>query len=114
LGLWFLLGAGNSAILTPSSRLLREASTEETRPYVFTAQFSFSHACYIIAYPLSGWVGAVAGLGWAAFALTILAILGSAGAFLSWPRHSRYGKGQPETEEQSVEQSAEQRASGAR
>lgn len=114
LGLWFLLGAGNSAILTPSSRLLREASTEETRPYVFTAQFSLSHACYIVAYPLSGWVGAAAGLGWAAFALTILAILGSAGAFLSWPRHSLYGRGQPETEEQSVEQSAKQRASGAR
>jgi len=114
LALWFLLGAGSSTILTPSSRLLREASTEETRPYVFTAQFSLSHACYIIAYPLAGWVGAAAGLGWAALALTILAILGSAGAFLSWPRHSIPGRGRPETEEQPVEQSAEQRTSGAR
>jgi MFS family permease len=112
--LWLLLGAGNSAILTPSSRLLREASTEETRPYVFTAQFSLSHACYIVAYPLAGWVGAAAGLGWAALALTILAILGSAGAFLSWPRHSIPGRGRPQTEEQTVEQPTGQRASGAR
>jgi MFS family permease len=88
LGLWFLLGAATATILTPSSRLLRDASTEETRPYVFTAQFSLSHACYILTYPLAGWVGAVAGLGWAALALTIVAIIGSAGAFLSWPRHT--------------------------
>jgi MFS family permease len=112
--LWFLLGAGNSTILTPSSRLLRDASTEATRPYVFTAQFSLSHACYIVAYPLAGWVGAAAGLGWAALALTILAILGSAGAFLSWPRHIIRGTGRPETEEKSIEQPAEQRASDAR
>ena len=89
--LWFLLGAANSTILTPSSRLLREASTEETRPYVFTAQFSLSHACYILAYPLAGWVGAVAGLGWAAAGLTIVAMIGSAGAFLSWPRREAAG-----------------------
>ncbi|SLK13853.1 MFS transporter [Arthrobacter sp. P2b] len=108
LGLWFVLGAGNSTILTPSSRLLRDASTEETRPYVFTAQFSLSHACYIIAYPLAGWVGAAAGLGWAAVALTILAILGSAGAFLSWPRHSSTEAGRPVIEEKPVEQPTEQ------
>ncbi|MDV8148920.1 MFS transporter [Arthrobacter sp. B10-11] len=114
LGLWFLLGAGNSTILTPSARLLRDASTEETRPYVFTAQFSLSHACYIVAYPLSGWIGAAAGLGWAALAVTILAILGSAGAFLSWPRRSSPEAVRPETEEQPVEQSTEHPASRVR
>lgn len=109
LGLWFLLGAANSTILTPSSRLLRDASTEETRPYVFTAQFSLSHACYILTYPLAGWVGAVAGLGWAALALTIIAMIGSAGAFLSWPRHPAPAPQEPTHEEQTVEQPAGQR-----
>ncbi len=88
LGLWFLLGAGNSTVLTPSARLLREASDEETRPYVFTAQFSLSHACYILTYPLAGWLGAAAGLGPAALALTFVAMIGGTGAFLSWPRRS--------------------------
>ena len=106
LGLWFLLGAANSTILTPSSRLLRDASSEETRPYVFTAQFSLSHACYIITYPLAGWIGAAAGLGWAALALTIIAMIGSAGAFLSWPRHTAATSQEPATEEQTVEQPA--------
>ncbi|MGX1160321.1 putative MFS family arabinose efflux permease [Arthrobacter sp. SLBN-100] len=109
LGLWFLLGAANSTILTPSSRLLRDASTEETRPYVFTTQFSLSHACYVLTYPLAGWLGAAAGLGWAALALTIIAMIGSAAAFLSWPRHDRAEAIEEAGKEQSVEQSAAQR-----
>jgi MFS family permease len=106
LGLWFLLGAGNSMILTPSSRLLRDASNEETRSYVFTAQFSLSHACYLLSYPLAGWVGAAAGLGWAAAALTFIAMIGSAGAFLSWPRHPAAVPPKTEIEERSDEQPA--------
>lgn len=106
--LWFLLGAASSTILTPSSRLLRAASTEETRQYVFTAQFSLSHACYILTYPLAGWVGAVAGLGQAAVALTIIAMIGSAGAFLSWPRHAA-GDTEAAGEEQRRDQPAAQR-----
>ncbi|WP_115788353.1 MFS transporter [Arthrobacter silvisoli] len=86
LGLWLLLGAGNSTVLTPSARLLREASDEVTGPYVFTAQFSLSHACYILTYPLAGWLGAAAGLGPAALALAFVAMIGGTGAFLSWPR----------------------------
>lgn len=101
--LWFLLGAANSTILTPSSRLLRDASTEQTRPYVFTAQFSLSHACYILTYPVAGWVGAVAGLGWAGLALTAISMIGSAGAFLSWPRHIATAPMEPMLEEQTVE-----------
>ncbi|ADX74235.1 MFS transporter [Pseudarthrobacter phenanthrenivorans] len=104
--LWFLMGASNATILTPSSRLLREASTEETRPYVFTAQFSLSHACYLLAYPLAGWMGATAGLGWAAAALAFIAIIGSAGAFLSWPRHDGGGPAGAAGEEQRSEQRA--------
>jgi hypothetical protein len=88
--------------------LLREAATENTLPYVFTAQFSLSHACYLLSYPVAGWIGAAAGLGWAAAALTILAILGSAGAFLSWPRKTASGPGDAVTEEQAIEQPAEQ------
>lgn len=114
LGLWFLLGAANSAIQTPSARLLRAASTDETGPYVFTAQFSLSHACYILTYPLAGWIGAGAGLGWGAAALTIVAIIGSAGAFLSWPRQPAAGPTEAADKEQDVEQPAPQRIPSGR
>lgn len=59
LALWALIGAGNSMISTPSSRLLVRASTDSTRGYIYTAQFSLSHACFLITYPLAGWLGAV-------------------------------------------------------
>ncbi|MDQ0618475.1 MFS transporter [Arthrobacter globiformis] len=110
LGLWFLLGTANSTILTPSARLLRDASTEETRPYLFTAQFSLSHACYILTYPLAGCVGAAAGLGWAAAALTFIAMIGAAGAFLSWPRNRAAASQEADSEERSDEQPAGARA----
>lgn len=86
LGLWLLLGAATSAVLTPSARLLRDASDEATRPYVFTAQFSLSHACFILTYPVAGWIGASAGLGWSAAVLTAVAALGAGTATVSWPR----------------------------
>ncbi|MFD5278843.1 MFS transporter [Pseudarthrobacter sp. NPDC058362] len=107
--LWFLLGAGNSTILTPSARLLREASTEHTRPYVFTAQFSLSHACYMVAYPLAGWLGAAAGLGPMAAALTILATLGTAAAFAAWPARDAGAADAAEEEEGSGETHAGRR-----
>jgi MFS family permease len=86
LGLWLMLGAATSAVLTPSARLLRDASDESTRPYVFTAQFSLSHACFILTYPVAGWIGASAGLEWSAAVLTAIATLGAGVATASWPR----------------------------
>ncbi|MCW2131479.1 MFS transporter [Arthrobacter sp. VKM Ac-2550] len=85
LGLWLVMGAGNSMVLTPSARLLRQASTESTRSYVFTAQFALSHACFIFTYPLAGWAGAGIGLTAACAALAILAIMAAAAAWKAWP-----------------------------
>jgi hypothetical protein len=55
LGLWAVVGALFSAILTPSGRLLRRSAHAEDRPAVFTAQFALSHVCWLAAYPLAGW-----------------------------------------------------------
>ena len=56
LPVWFVLGAANAAVLTPSGRLLRRSAHAEDRPAVFAAQFALSHACWLVAYPLAGWV----------------------------------------------------------
>ena len=53
--IWFLLGAATSLISTPSSRLLRRSCEAKEQPAVFAAQFSLSHACYLIGYPTAGW-----------------------------------------------------------
>lgn len=83
---WLLLGAGTSMINTPSSRLLRYQSRPATRSAVFTAQFSLSHACFLLTYPLAGWVGAQVGQVGAAAVLAVLATLAAATAARLWPR----------------------------
>ncbi|MDN4610817.1 MFS transporter [Arthrobacter burdickii] len=85
LGLWVLLGVGTSMISMPSSRLLRRVATDATRSYVFTAQFSLSHACFMLTYPVAGWVGAAAGLPAAASVLAAIAVVGTIAALVSWP-----------------------------
>ncbi|MGY5319331.1 MFS transporter [Neomicrococcus lactis] len=82
--LWLLTGAATSLILTPSSRLLRRNSTEENRPAVFAAQFSLSHACYLITYPLAGVVGATLGLANVALILALIGVVGVLVALVAW------------------------------
>lgn len=85
LPVWFVLGAANSAVLTPSGRLLRRSTHAEDRPAVFAAQFALSHACWLAAYPLAGWVGARAGVGAAFMVLGILAVAATVLAARLWP-----------------------------
>lgn len=81
---WALLGVATSTILTPSARLLRRNSTEQNRPAVFAAQFSLSHACFLVTYPLAGVLGAAIGLPAVAFVLVALGVIGVLFAFLAW------------------------------
>jgi H+ antiporter protein len=86
LGAWLLVGLGYSAVLTPSGRLLRHSAHAEDRPALFAAQFALSHACWLVTYPLSGWLmtqfGPVAALG----ALAALAGVGALSALRLWPQ----------------------------
>ncbi|WP_256820658.1 MFS transporter [Dietzia sp. Die43] len=86
LALWAVLGAATSLILTPSARLLRRASDQVSRPAVFAAQFSLSHACFMLTYPIAGVLGAMLGLPQTALILSALGVLGAFGAFALWTR----------------------------
>jgi len=74
------LGAGTSAVNTPSARLLRQACTEAELPSVFTAQFSLSHACFLLTYPAAGWLATGAGPCVAATASALVATLATTAA----------------------------------
>ena len=52
---WAGLGIGYSAMLTPAGRLLARSARPEDRPALFAAQFTLSHACWLLAYPAAGW-----------------------------------------------------------
>ena len=85
LPLWFALGIGYSLAQTPSGRLLRRSSRPEDRPALFAAQFALSHACWLITYPIAGWLGARAGL---PFTFASLSLLGAVAVLIAvrvWP-----------------------------
>lgn len=85
LAIWMILGAANALILTPSARLLRRSSNESNRPAVFAAQFSLSHACFILTYPAAGALGAFIGLPATALVLAGLAAAAAVTAWRVWP-----------------------------
>ena len=82
---WAASGTLYSAVLTPSGRLLRRSAHAEDRPAVFAAQFALSHACWLVTYPLAGWVGEAFGLPVAMALLGTLALAASALALAVWP-----------------------------
>ena len=85
IGAWAVLGAATALVSTPSSRLLRRASDGADRPAVFAAQFSLSHACFILTYPTAGVLGALVGLPWTAVVLAAVGAGALAVARTAWP-----------------------------
>ncbi|ODR89708.1 MFS transporter [Sinorhizobium alkalisoli] len=87
LPLWLTIGFGYSLAQTPTARLLRRSSHPEDRPALFAAQFALSHACWLITYPLAGWLGATIGLPATFAALGAIAVAAVFIAMRLWPAH---------------------------
>jgi len=84
-GLWLATGLAYAVAQTPSGRLLRRSSNADNRPTLFAAHFAISHSCWLLTYPLAGWIGASFGLPVAAIVLAAIAAVGVAAAVLIWP-----------------------------
>lgn len=87
LAVWAITGVGYAALVTPSGLVLRRSANDADRPALFAAQFSLSHACWLLTYPLVGWLGADLGLNAAAWAMAGIATLGLVIAWRQWPQH---------------------------
>ena len=74
---WAMVGAGWAAAETPVGRLLQAEISARDLPAAFAAQFSLSHACWLVTYPLAGWLGGLATTAWVLAAIG-LASLGAA------------------------------------
>lgn len=85
LATWALLGVGYSATQTPSGRLLRRSAHAEDRPAVFAAQFALSHACWLVTYPLAGWLGVALPLATLAALFALATLAATVLAWRLWP-----------------------------
>ncbi|KZL09460.1 bicyclomycin/multidrug efflux system [Pseudovibrio axinellae] len=86
LPLWFIMGLGYSAAQTPSGRVLRRSASGSDLPSVFASQFALSHVCWLIGYPLAGWVGSSFGIPASFMILALLAWISVFAALMLWPR----------------------------
>ena len=82
---WLIAGVGYSAALTPSGRLLRRSAHSGDRPALFAAQFSLSHVCWLVTYPLAGWLMTYAGPEPALLALSLISIAAVGIGIAIWP-----------------------------
>jgi MFS family permease len=86
---WAVLGASYAGLITPGGRLLRRSAQPADLPFLFAAQFSLSHICWLAAYPLAGWLGARLGMHAALLALATLATMATLGAWRLWPAYDQ-------------------------
>lgn len=82
---WFLLGAAGSLVLTPAGQVINTAVEPGERSAAFAAHFSLSHACYLFAYPIAGWVGRDAGVSTSVALLADVALVAVVIAAATWP-----------------------------
>ncbi|WP_353649031.1 MFS transporter [Nakamurella sp. A5-74] len=89
--LWLAVGIGWASAETPVGRILRRAVADRDLPAAFAAQFSLSHACWLITYPVAGWLGAI-DLDLAAGVLAVVAAVATITAAALWPSAGRAGR----------------------
>ncbi|NUB43425.1 MFS transporter [Fertoebacter nigrum] len=83
--LWALIGFGFSLTQAPIGRIINRSARKTDRGAVFAAQFALSHACWLVTYPLAGWIGAGAGLTAAALVLAAIGAAGLVAVLRLWP-----------------------------
>ncbi len=84
--LWAGFGAASSLVLTPGGLVLTRSAEKEDQPAVFAAQFSMSHAGWLLAYPMAGWLGSVLAPQLALAILGVICLLITGLASRVWPQ----------------------------
>lgn len=85
MGLWLAFGLAASLVLTPGGLVIARSSGPADRPSLFAAQFSLSHAGWLVAYGMAGELGARAGLEPALLILSGLTLVIALFATRVWP-----------------------------
>ena len=84
--IWAVFGFMSSLVLTPGGLVITKSAARSDRTAVFAAQFSLSHAGWLIAYPLAGWLAGFASLETALFVLSGACAFVAFAAMRIWPK----------------------------
>lgn len=82
---WFILGVGLSLMSVPSGMIVRMSCRKEDSINYFSANFSLSHFCWLIMYPLSGFLGVKFGLSITFIIFAIIAFVALIFAYKIYP-----------------------------
>lgn len=82
---WFFIGLGSSFVLTTAGRVITRSCSQSDRSAFFAANFSLSHAMWLLCYPLAGWWG-THDFTQAALGLMILTVIGAGLANWLWKK----------------------------
>lgn len=82
---WAAFGVASSLVFTPGGLVIIRSAAHDDRAAVFAAQFSLSHAGWLIAYPLAGWLVGYVALEPALLVLSVAGALVASAALRVWP-----------------------------
>lgn len=83
--IWVAFGTASSLTLTPGGLVITKSATSRDRPAVFAAQFSLSHAGWMIAYPFAGWLAGHTSLEMSLLILSMMCASVAVAALAVWP-----------------------------
>ncbi|MCF4098755.1 MFS transporter [Maritalea mediterranea] len=86
--IWPLLGLGSSLVQTPAGRVFRRSANEEDLPKLLSAQFALSHSCWLLAYPMAGFLPELVGMGTTLMLIATFCSLALLAALRLWTRES--------------------------
>lgn len=84
--LWFISGAGYSAVIAPMGRIIRANTSAAEMPAAFAGQFSLAHGWWIATYSVVGWGATAIGYGPISLVMVAVALVSLALAKRWWPR----------------------------
>jgi MFS family permease len=84
IGIVVYFRCGYSVAQTPTGRLIRKSASSENRTALFAAQFAFSHACWLITYPLVGWLSTNVGTLQTFIPMAVIAVISLILAMRVW------------------------------
>jgi MFS family permease len=87
LPIWFMVGMGWSMIQTPAGRVVNRSCSAADRTSYFSAQFSLTHACWMLSYPVAGYLGASVGIETTGLAMGVTVALCALVTVFMWPSH---------------------------